>query len=89
MKELLGQLKKQLEDTFRQSDDFMHKENVKVYRNVQAAMVEELSKQTDFLVQKQRENTSGKKALIPLSIITLLLVIVDLVIHLFNISIVW
>lgn len=33
-----------LEEKFRSSDDFVHKENVKVYRNVQAVVVEELKK---------------------------------------------
>ena len=33
----------------RQSDDFNHKENVRVYRNIQAAMISELGKQTEEL----------------------------------------
>ncbi|MDE7206977.1 MAG: hypothetical protein K2N90_07455, partial [Lachnospiraceae bacterium] len=33
-----------LQEKFQQADDFVHKENVKVYRNVQAAMTEELRK---------------------------------------------
>lgn len=32
-----------------QSDDFNHKENVRVYRNIQAAMITELGKQTEEL----------------------------------------
>lgn len=89
VKMLLTELKRQMEEAFRRSDDFMHKENVKVYRNVQAAMIEELNKQTEFLIQKQRENTSGKKALIPLSVMTILLVIADIVIHLFDSGVIW
>lgn len=42
-----------------QITDFVHKENVKVYRNVQAAMVDELSKQTEVLSQ-QLEQTMRK-----------------------------
>ena len=45
--ETLTEIKNLLEEKFRQSEDFMHKENVKVYRNVQAALVEELKKQTE------------------------------------------
>lgn len=37
-------LKELLEEKFRHSDDFVHKENVKVYRNVQAVVVDELKK---------------------------------------------
>lgn len=33
-----------LEEKFRHSDDFVHKENVKVYRNVQAVVIDELKK---------------------------------------------
>lgn len=36
-----------VEELFKKSDDFSHKENVKVYRNVQAVVVEELKKQTE------------------------------------------
>lgn len=44
-----------IQELFAQSSDFVHKENVKVYRNVQAAMVEELEKQTQVF------NEAGKK----------------------------
>lgn len=36
-----------LQEKFQQADDFVHKENVKVYRNVQAVMTEELRKYTE------------------------------------------
>ena len=41
----LAGIKSLLEERFTQSEEFMHKENVKVYRNVQAAFTEELGKQ--------------------------------------------
>ena len=47
--------KKALEEMFRQSDDFVHKENVKVYRNVQAVVVDELKNQTEGLTKHNRE----------------------------------
>lgn len=37
-----------------QVTDFVHKENVKVYRNVQAAVIEELQKQTEILTEENR-----------------------------------
>lgn len=83
--ELLTEIKKQIEDSFRQSDDFLHKENVKVYRNVQAAVTEELSKQMDALAAKQKENAGKQKAMLPISIVIMLLVIADIIINLFNI----
>lgn len=83
-KQDLAQLKELLEEKFRQSDDFLHKENVKVYRNVQAAVVEELKKQTAELKKSHRENR-GSKALLPLSIAILLAVLADIAIHLLTI----
>ena len=48
-----------LEEKFQQADDFVHKENVKVYRNVQAAMTEELRKYTE---SGKNGNTEVKEA---------------------------
>ena len=83
-KQTLAQLKELLEEKFRQSDDFLHKENVKVYRNVQAAVVEELKKQTAELKKSHRENR-GSRAVLPLSIAILLAVLADIAIHLLTI----
>lgn len=47
-----------------QITDFVHKENVKVYRNVQAAVMEELQKQTEILLEENRalkEKLAGTK----------------------------
>ena len=82
----LNQLRELQEEKFRQSSDFLHKENVKVYRNVQAAVTEELDKQTEELKKSQKENRSSK-ALLPISILILLAVLVDIAIHLFSITI--
>ena len=81
----LTQMREVLDEKFRQSDDFLHKENVKVYRNVQAAVVEELNKQTEELKKSQKENR-GSKAVLPISILTLLVVLADIAVHLFSIT---
>ena len=47
--------KKALAEMFKQSDDFVHKENVKVYRNVQAVVVDEFKSQTEGLTKHNRE----------------------------------
>lgn len=44
-----------MEEMFRRSDDFVHKENVKVYRNVQAVVIEENEKQ----ISKVRSSMEG------------------------------
>ena len=59
--ETLTEIKNLLEEKFRQSEDFMHKENVKVYRNVQAALVEELNKQTEELKSSQPSGNGHQK----------------------------
>lgn len=86
-KDVLPEMKKQVEEAFQRSDDFLHKENVKVYRNVQAAMTEELDKQTEKLSAKQSEGTKNQKALIPLSVVIILLILADIAVNLLNITI--
>ncbi len=78
-----AQLKAMLEELFRQSDDFLHKENVKVYRNVQAALVEELNKQTEAIKAEQNRKKSGKGSVV-LMVLILIGVAADLAIHIFT-----
>ncbi|MCH5256347.1 MAG: hypothetical protein J1D87_03600 [Lachnospiraceae bacterium] len=85
--ELVPQIKTQLDESFKQSDDFLHRENVKVYRNVQASVIDELNKQTDTLTRNQEEGFKKQKAVLPISIIIMLLVLADIFINLFNIII--
>lgn len=74
-----------LQELFNNSDDFVHKENVKVYRNVQAALVEELGKQTQALLSGKEElaeqiraqEARDKKSFL-MSVITLAAVAVNL-----------
>lgn len=57
-KELLEKAGKDLqaiEELLKKSDDFTHKESVKVYRNVQAVVVEELKKQSEELQLSQKK----------------------------------
>lgn len=82
---LLTDMKKQMEEAFNRSDDFFHKESVKVYRNVQASTTEELNRQTDVLTAGQKENGKNQKAVLTVSVITMLLVVLDILLRLFNI----
>lgn len=79
-----GEMKKQLEEAFRQSEDSFHKESVKVYRNVQAAMTEELGKQTEALTAAQKESGKKQRAVLSLTVIILLLLLADIAIQLSN-----
>jgi hypothetical protein len=48
-------VKQLIEGKFQESDDFVHKENVKVYRNVQAVVVEEVKNCVDTLQEDQNK----------------------------------
>lgn len=81
--ETLAEIKRLLEARFQQSDDFIHKENVRVYRNVQAAFVEELNKQTEELKKIQPVKTSSR-AILAFSVLILIGVIADVVLQLLS-----
>lgn len=51
-----------IEVLFKEADDFVHKENVKVYRNVQAVVVEEAEKQTQALIEFDKSSANRKKS---------------------------
>lgn len=53
--ETLVQNQKEIEEWFQKADDFLHKENVKVYRNVQAVVVEEVGNKADAIMKAQEE----------------------------------
>lgn len=84
---LLPEMKKQVEEVVQRSDDFLHKENVKVYRNVQAAMTEELDKQSEKMLSKQSEIAKSQKVVIPFSVVIILLILADIAVNLLNITI--
>lgn len=69
----LEENKKQLSELFAASDEFVHKENVKVYRNVQAVIVDELKAQTEQLTAKNEEKDKKGGMLKALLIVTLAL----------------
>lgn len=75
----LAEIKALLEERLTQTENFVHKENVKVYRNVQAAFTEELEKQA----QNQQSLTAGEsKVTFRLSVAILIAVVADIVINL-------
>lgn len=73
---------KKLADLMQQSDDFSHKENVRVYRNVQAAVEQLLKKQTEDLNEKLEEAGKPAKAPVnPVQIVTLIAVLCGVVLE--------
>ncbi len=80
--------RRHMEDLFKQSDDFVHKENVKVYRNVQAVVVDEFKSQTDGLTKHNRELYSQLKSTKTTVIIAIVLGAINIaisVLHVLNI----
>ena len=53
--ESLEKNQKEIADWFKQADDFLHKENVKVYRNVQAVVVDEVAAKAENIIKSQEE----------------------------------
>lgn len=58
----------ELEECFKQSNEFVHKENVKVYRNVQAVVVDEQKNQTEALMKESRKLDKKVNAVLVLSV---------------------
>lgn len=52
--------------------DFVHKENVKVYRNVQAVIVDELNKQTENMNQQMDKLISKSKSIMGIAVTSLI-----------------
>lgn len=78
--ENMSGLQEKQEELFKNLEDFLHTDNVKVYRNVQAAMQEELEKQTTEL-KEDYEKAAGKSGvLLPFMIITMIISIANLTI---------
>lgn len=67
--ESINALSEKLDTLYKQQEEFMHTDHVKIYRNVQASVVEELAKQTEELKKAQKK----KGAIIPLVVINLII----------------
>ncbi|MDE7332861.1 MAG: hypothetical protein K2O16_11635 [Lachnospiraceae bacterium] len=78
--ENMSGLQSRLEELFRGLEDYTHSDNVKVYRNVQAAMIEELAKQTMTLKEEQEKTAKSTKALFPVAVVTMVITIANIAI---------
>lgn len=70
---LLAELKQVQAEQFEQLTDHVHKENVKVYRNVQAVIIEEAAKQNEISGKSCSAVSAKVNALLGVSIVALLL----------------
>ena len=85
--ELLTQQQKSNTDQISQMEDFIHSENLKVYRNVQAVVIDELDKQKKDLDASILETvqSSSSNAILPVAVITMILVLADFAVNILRI----
>lgn len=82
LEEKLATLKADLTALFEELTDHVHKENVKVYRNVQAVVVEETAKTNELLTSNVKSLFGRVHAILGVSIAALLLAAGSLTLHL-------
>lgn len=70
-REALEQLGQMLKERLEQTDEYVHKENVKVYRNVQAVVVEESGRQKEAVEGASKDVAAKLKTVIGISIAAL------------------
>lgn len=78
--ETMTGLQEKLESLFKSMEDFLHTDNVKVYRNVQASMIEELGKQTQEIKEAQEAAAKSNRALMPFVMITMIVALANIII---------
>lgn len=71
-----------MEGLLEKANDYVHKENVKVYRNVQAVVVEEAKKQTEAMEANQKKKDGKAKIALVFTILTFLAVVADIALNL-------
>ena len=78
---------KAIGEWFKQADEYLHKENVKVYRNVQAVVVEESKTKSEAILAGQ-EATAKKyyRKILWLAVITLLAAVSSVVIQIMDLN---
>ncbi len=59
-------------------EDFLHIDNIKVYRNVQAAMMEEMEKQAAERKEEQDKLAKSSKIILPFVIVSMIMSIANL-----------
>lgn len=69
----LKSLKESIDSSFKASEEESHKENVRVYRNVQAAVIEELKQQSEAIAIQHSHIESKIRGIKPIAIIALVL----------------
>lgn len=76
---------KEVAEWFKQADDFLHKENVKVYRNVQAVIVDEVGNKAETIIKAQEENSKKySKPVLVFAVLGFVMAVANLLLQIFE-----
>lgn len=74
----LADIQTKVAELFQNLEEYLHTDNVKVYRNVQASMIEELDKQTALLQEGQNNLARKNQAMFVCVIITMVIALTNI-----------
>ena len=78
--EMVNELQDKTENVIKNLEDFLHTDNVKVYRNVQASMVEELDRRTGELKEELQKTQKKSGILFPFVLVAMILSALNLIV---------
>lgn len=84
--EILSRNKEELEEMFKKTEEYVHTEDVKVYRNVQAVVVEENAKQTETITKQQQSAGTKTTAILAISIVGLIGIAANIVLMIMQLA---
>ena len=85
LSEDLNKNQAEMKECFEKADDFLHKENVKVYRNVQAVVVEEVGNKAQEIIKASEEAASkANKPVLVFAVLGFIMAAASLVFQIFE-----
>ena len=85
LSEDLNKNQAEMKECFEKADDFLHKENVKVYRNVQAVVVEEVGNKAQEIIKASEEAASkANKPVLVFAVLGFIVAAASLVFQIFE-----
>ena len=85
LSEDLNKNQAEMKECFEKADDFLHKENVKVYRNVQAVVVEEVGNKAQEIIKASEEAASkASKPVLVFAVLGFIMAAASLVFQIFE-----
>ena len=85
LSESLDKNQAEIKECFEKADEFLHKENVKVYRNVQAVVVEEVgNKAKEIIAANEEASSKASKPVLAFAVLGFLMATASLVLQIFE-----